>query len=107
MYFTYDKTELQNRNYNEKLVNLEKTLNLWKMRDLSLIGRILIVKTLGISKFVFASSIIGMEDDVVQKVERLLYSFIWQGNGSKVKKSVLVSNYDSGGVESTRFKTYY
>ena len=37
-------------NYNEKLENLEKTLNIWKMCDLSLMGRNLIVKSLGISQ---------------------------------------------------------
>ena len=52
--FSYDQTDAFNWNYNEKLQNLEKTLNLWKMKDLSVIGRTLITKTLRISKFVFA-----------------------------------------------------
>ena len=55
--FTYDKTEAFNLNYNRKLNDLEKTLNLWKMRDLSLLGRILITKTLGIPKFIFTASV--------------------------------------------------
>ena len=85
--------------------NLEQTLNLWKMRDLSLIGRILIAKTFGISKFLYISSIIELETDTISKIETILYNFIWQGNRAKIKKSVLVSDYCYGGLRAPDLKS--
>ena len=58
IYFGYDKTETIKSNFNQQLEKLQKTLNLWKMRDLSLIGRILITKQLGLSKFIYVTKIV-------------------------------------------------
>ena len=76
IFFSYDETEAFNRNYNEKLQNLEKTLNLWKMRDLTLMGRVLIAKSLGVSKLVYTASVTVINQKIIKEVNRILYSFI-------------------------------
>ena len=53
VYFGYDKVETANRNFRPKLLDLEKTLNLWKMQKLTFIGKILIIKVQGLSKFLY------------------------------------------------------
>ena len=43
----------QNLNGSKKNDILEKTLDMWKKRELSIFGKILIIKTLAISKITF------------------------------------------------------
>ena len=103
--FSYDTTEAFNRNYNEKLQNLEKTLNLWKMRDLTLMGRVLIAKSLGMSKLVYTASVADINDTIVKEVNRLIYDFIWKGKRPRIKKSTLIGDLSEGGLRAPDFET--
>ena len=50
VYFSYDEELATKRNFFEKLPKLKKILNIWSSRDISIYGRVNIVKTLAISK---------------------------------------------------------
>ena len=50
VHFSYDLEVSEKKNFHEKLVSLKKTLNMWSRRDLSICGKINIVKTLALSK---------------------------------------------------------
>ena len=58
IHFTYDLKQAITLNFGEKLCSLEKTLNNWKKRNLTLIGKINIVKTIGLSKLLYCSSVL-------------------------------------------------
>ena len=61
-FFSYDSRKATEFNFIEKIWNLENTLNCWKRRNHTLLGKINVVKTLGLSKFIYnikESSIIG------------------------------------------------
>ncbi len=100
IYFGYDKTETIKLNYNQQLKKLQKTLNLWKMRDLSLIGRILIAKQLGLSKFIYVTRIVDTPEDICDEIEKIIYDFIWKGKKAKIKKSTLIGEYEEGGLKA-------
>ena len=63
VHFTYNIELSYKRNFFEKLGSLKKTLSVWSRRDLSIYGRINIVKILALSKLVFISSVM----ETVQK----------------------------------------
>ena len=69
------------------------------MRNLSIQGRILILKTLGLSKFLYLASQICIPKWVVQKLNKLSYNFVWNGHPDKVKRSVLINTYENGGLQ--------
>ena len=58
IHFSYDLKQANTLNFEEKVCSLEKTLNNWKKRKLTLIGKINIVKTLGLSKLIYCSSLL-------------------------------------------------
>ena len=58
IHFTYDLKQAITLNFGEKLCSLEKTLNNWKKRNLTLIGQISIIKTIGLSKLLYRSSVL-------------------------------------------------
>ena len=70
---------------------MKKTLNLWKMRNLTLKGRILLAKTLGFSKLQYVASIMQIPNIYIKEVETILFSFIWEGNKvGKVNRNILM-----------------
>ena len=51
-HLSYDDNLSSQRNFFDKLAKLQKTLNFWSQRDISVYGRINIVKTLALSKVI-------------------------------------------------------
>lgn len=97
----------------DKLHNLIKT---WSMRDLSIHGKILLVKTFMISQFTFVMQSVGLPESVLLKINRLLYKFVWQRRFSnkkafeKVKRKVMQSDFENGGlrmVDMCKLQTIY
>ena len=79
---------------------LEKTLNLWKMPDLSLMRRILIVKSLGISKFIYTAAVTEINEIIINKIENMIYNFIWRDKKAKIRRKTLIGKYTSGGLQA-------
>ena len=48
--FSYNRNLCETENFTSKIDKLQKLFNVWSQHDLSLYGRILIAKTLGLSK---------------------------------------------------------
>ena len=75
--FAYDSTTSYKINFEEKLVMLKNVLNQWTTRNLTLIGRICIVKTLAISKLVYNTSVLNVPLNFAEKVNDICFKFIW------------------------------
>jgi hypothetical protein len=64
IYLGHSDIECKHKNWNEKLLFFQQTLERWKKRSLTLFGRILILKTLAISKYVYLFSVIDVPNSV-------------------------------------------
>ena len=71
---------------------------MWKWRGLTLIGKIQIVKSFAIPKFMSKASLIHVSKDLIQAVNKELYSFIWKGK-DKVKRLALINDIENGGLK--------
>ena len=98
IYFGYDVRQSDNLNFRETLTSIKKSVNLWKWRGLSLLGRIQIAKTFAIPKFMFRASVIPTSKELIKEVNSVLYSFIWKGK-DKVKRHALISDVEMGGLK--------
>jgi hypothetical protein len=77
------------------LEKLQKLLDSWRSRNLSLLGRVLIIKTLAIPKLVFPASLLHIPDGLIKKANIMLYNFIW-GARDKIKRRVIVNTIEDG-----------
>ena len=59
-------------NWQPKLEKLEKSLNLWKSRSLSLSGKALIINMLGLSKLVYLARVLIVSAWVTARVNALI-----------------------------------
>ena len=110
IYVGHDKQEMYKANYEAKIESLKTILNIWKMRDLTLNGRILVSKMLGVSKFDYVISALPMTKETVIKINNIIWNFIWKGKKKgKIKKDILICEHESGGQKmldlETRIKT--
>ena len=94
--FGSDAKNREELNFWKTLESIKKTINLWKWRGLSLIGRIQIVKTFAIPKLMFRVSDISISKDLVKEAESIFHNFIW--NGKDQSKAQRSSEVENGGL---------
>ena len=75
-------------------------MKLWKMRNLTLEGKIFIFKTLAISKIVSQSVITPVPRHIVNKLERIQKAFLWKNSSPKIKHETLCNDYKGGGLKN-------
>ena len=79
VYYSYDPKLLLEKNFIEKLDTIKKLINIWSTRGLSLYGKVTIIKSLIISKFVYVSSILPTPKEAIKQLNQLLFKFLWKG----------------------------
>ena len=103
VHFSLDINVKEEINYKEILSKIKKLLGWWKQRDLTLFGKIQLVKVFAISKLLYVSSIMTVPQWVFKEMETICFNFIWNGH-DKIRRNILYMNYDSGGLKMLNFK---
>ena len=63
---SYKHKNNDNLNLFIKIYKMNTKLSIWQTRDLTLFGRTMLVKTLGLSKFVYAASMLRVPEMVIK-----------------------------------------
>ena len=104
VYFGYDEKQRNDLNFRQTLKSIKKSINMWKWRNLSLLGKIQIIKTFAIPKLMFRASVIPISNDLAKEANSIFYNFIWNGK-DKVKRCALISDIDKGGLKMLDIKS--
>ena len=89
VHFKYDLEVSEKKKKIDKLESLKKTLNMWSQRDLSIVGRINIIKLLALSKLFFICSVMSTPKDSSKEVNRITFDVIWNHKPAKIKETTL------------------
>ena len=105
IYISYDKAGNERKNVSKKIENLNAKLGTWRSRQLSVFGRCLIVKSLGISQIVHSAAVLDIHKDYIVKIQSSIFKFIWKEKQDKIKREVLYQDYERGGLRVTHVET--
>ena len=73
-----------NLNYSEKLEKMRNILNCWKYQRLSLIGKILVIKSLVASHLTYVlAPLLATNQRAISEIDDIFYSFLW--NATRLK----------------------
>ena len=98
VYFTYDQKLLKEKNFIERLDSIKKLINIWSSRGLSIYGEVTIIKSFLIPKFVYVCSLLPTPKEIVNKLNQLLFKFLWKGT-DKVTRVSVINDYEKGGLK--------
>ena len=104
IFFSHNQLSADWLNFGERIKILEKMLKIWKRRNLTLYGRINIVKTLGLSKLIYSASVLAIPDYYIQEINKITFNFIWEGKPPKIKKNTIIGEKKDGGLKMCDFK---
>ena len=72
---------------------------MWRSRDLTVFGKAVIIKALGISSIVYSMSTLEAPKSELEKVNKLIFKFIWKNKPDKIKRDALYQTIDRGGLK--------
>ena len=70
------------------------------MRNLTLEGKIVIVKTIAISKIVFQSFMTTVPKHIINELEKMQKAFLWKNSTPKTKHETLFNDDKAGGLRN-------
>ena len=104
IYFGHNKDKCYELNWLEKINKLEKTLDSWKKRKLTLFGKITVIKSLAISKLIYSASILPYNSDLIKTIDTILYKFLWDGK-DKIRRNIIINSINKGGLNMIDFQS--
>ena len=97
--FTTDLVNITDRNIEAKLIEMQRAINSWSKRDLTPFGKIVVIRTLIISKIVhILISLPTPSNKIMLKINKMLYDFLWDGKPDKIKRTIGKQKLENGGL---------
>ena len=105
IFIGYNQDKIIEENFLNRIRKMKTRLNLWLSRDLTLYGKSLRAKTLGVSQLVYAASLLSVPNAVIKIVQTELFSFLWKNKKDKIKRAVIYQPVAEGGLNFINFDT--
>ena len=97
-HFSYDEKSNSELIFNANLRKIKTKLDMWNARDLTLFGRVVIVKALGLSRIIYSASNLDVPVGTVGTLKKKLFNFIWRNKEDKIKRTGLYQDLEKGGT---------
>ena len=95
-----DLNEMIEINYKPILSKIKNTINMWKMRNLTINGKVTIVKTLLVSKLVYLLSVLPTPNiSIFEQINSLIFKYIWNEGPHRIAKNVMFADKKDGGLK--------
>ena len=105
VYFSNGLVDVDEDNWRSKLDKLKKTLGLWSQRDLSFLGRGMILNVLGASRFWHVAKILLPLSWVSLEYKKAVWPFIWKSKSETVGRKRCVAPIAGRDLNIVDFET--
>ena len=106
LYYCSNIQEEYQLNVLEKIKKLGLKIKLWTNRHLTMEGKVLIVKTFGLSQIIYNMQSYRFDNAELISTERMIFKFLWstkenQNGIDRIKRSIMKNDYSKGGMKVT------
>ena len=99
MVFKINKENALSSDVEPKIKEFERCLQQWSHRKLTHTGKLVVVKNFALPKLIYPlTSLKNPTKEMIKRIEKLMYDFLWDSKPDKIKSSTLVKDYDQGGL---------
>ena len=98
IYIGHDKDKCFELNWTKKITLIQKLADSWTLRNLTLIGKIYVIKSELLSKIIFCASILSIPEGIIKQLNGIFFRFLWQST-DKIQRKILSNDYDMGGLK--------
>ena len=109
LWFTNNLEDMVKINTFDKYLEAKTLFNCWAKRSNTPIGRVMVLKSLILSKLIYLWIMLpNPPDDLIESLQKIFLDFIWSGKKDKIKRSVSVSvnHTKNGGINIPNIGKY-
>jgi hypothetical protein len=104
---TTNYKETTNINIKEALDRIENLTSKWAHRKTTISGKIAIIKSLLLPQLTYIlTNMKSPEEKIIKELNKKLYEFLNNGGSEKIKRSILIGDYTTGGYKMTDLASY-
>uniref|UniRef100_A0A3B3IBF2 Reverse transcriptase domain-containing protein n=1 Tax=Oryzias latipes TaxID=8090 RepID=A0A3B3IBF2_ORYLA len=109
IFISSSTSEMKKCNFESLLESIGEDFDRWSVLPLSLLGRVNLIKMTVLPKFLYLFQHIPIliNKAFFDKLEKRISHFLWSGKTPRVRKSVLQSPKNIGGLSLPNFRQYY
>ena len=100
----YNKKLQDDINFCTAVKNIYNVIKLWRMRHLSLEGKITFFKSLAISKIVHLASLTIVPKNIIEELNEMQKKFLWSNKKCIIKHGTLCNDYKNQGLKHLDIK---
>ena len=90
-----------------KLNEFNTCLKQWQHRELTLMGKITVIKTFALPKLIYPFSVLPNPSSIIlNNITHSIFNFIWDNKPDKIKRKSLYTKYESGGLNLTNINKF-
>lgn len=101
-----DENLITKHNIESKVLKIKSLLNIWKQRNLTIKGRVTILKSQALPIITFVASCLHIPDHCIEQIERLFFEFLWPNKKHHVKKKTVIESIENGGIKMPDVSSY-
>ena len=99
IHFSYNKKIENEENFIKLIKKIENVLKIWRIRNLTVQGKITIFKTLAISKVIHLALVTNVPQVIIDQLNKNQKDFIWNRKYPKIGHSTLCNTHENGGFK--------
>ena len=99
VWFAHDIHIMEYKNYRHRIDKIKNLLRIWRQRDLSLRGKVTILRSLALSQLLYPMSLLECPFWAMEETNRLFFQFLWSGKPDRVKRSVVIRDIQNAGLK--------
>jgi hypothetical protein len=109
IYYHLNAQQMALANYTLMKEKMCKHFTTWSRRDLSLLGKVQIIKTFGISQYLYSLAVTDLTTAQWSEAQKLMYKFLWNkhflGNAAphRIRKAIVTTPKEMGGLGMVEF----
>lgn len=107
LWFSTNLESGANRNFAENFDKFCRALNMWKGRELSIKGKITVIKNIAMPILLYVTFNLPIPEWLVERVTQKAYQFIWNDKPDKVSRLTLTAQTENGGMRMINFETMF
>ncbi len=101
--FTNDKSKMHILNLTPKIESFQHCLNNWKKWNLTLIGKITVLKTFAFPKLVYPLTVLeSPPEEIIIRINDIMYNFLWNGKLDKISRKTIIQDYENCGLKNDK-----
>ena len=105
--FSLNLDEINDLNYKKKIADIQKLVRVYQGRNLSLAGRITIIKMYMLPKFVHVLAVLpSPNQQYIKEINTILVNFVWNNKRPKIQLNTLAQEYQDGGQKMLHFDSF-